>query len=146
MPSIVSDSASEIISKLRYPLILYAVNPFSSEGPKIAKNKSALYRAMKSLGMNYKFPVCALPLQGSISSFKSFFGKCEKEDQSKQIAQSLYKVFKIPISKVIVQQIENTTYLCGLQSLKKHDLSHGDLARISKEVRQIYEQGDNLVG
>ena len=62
------------------PVVVFAVNPFIYEGYKVAKNKSALYRAMKSLGMNYKFTVCAQPLKGEMFTVKSFFGKMPNGD------------------------------------------------------------------
>ena len=59
MPFLVTDSVKKIMAELKLPVVVFAVNPFIYEGYQIAKNKSALYRAMKSLGMNYKFTVCA---------------------------------------------------------------------------------------
>ena len=75
LPSLVTDSVKKIITELGFPVILFAVNPFIYDGFKIAHNKSALYRGMKSLGMNYKFAVCAQPLKGELLTVKSFFGK-----------------------------------------------------------------------
>ena len=64
LPFLVTDSVKKITNELGFPVILFAVNPFIYDGYKLAHNKSALYRAMKSLGMNYKFAVCAQPLKG----------------------------------------------------------------------------------
>jgi hypothetical protein len=71
---IVTDSVKKIINELNFPVVIFAVNPFIYNGYKTARNKSALYRAMKSLGMNYKFAVCAQPLKGVMLSVKAFFG------------------------------------------------------------------------
>ena len=75
LPFLVTDSVKKITNELGFPVIVFAVNPFIYDGYKVANNKSALYRAMKSLGMNYKFAVCAQPLKGELFAVKSFFGK-----------------------------------------------------------------------
>jgi hypothetical protein len=61
LPSVVTDSVKKIVTEIGFPVMLVAVNQFIYDGYKIAQNKSALYRAMKSL-YNYKFAVCAQPL------------------------------------------------------------------------------------
>ena len=66
MPFLVTDSIKKITIELGFPVVLFAVNPFIYDGYKTAQNKSGLYRAMKSLGMNYKFAVCAQPLKGEL--------------------------------------------------------------------------------
>ena len=65
IPFLVTDNVKKIIDEVGLPVVVFAVNPFIYQGYQIAKNKSALYRAMKSLGMNYKFTVCAQPLKAS---------------------------------------------------------------------------------
>ncbi|XES76897.1 MAG: RimK-like ATPgrasp N-terminal domain-containing protein [Candidatus Bathyarchaeia archaeon] len=143
LPFIVTDLVTKIAAELGFPLVLFAVNPFIHEGYKTANNKSALYRAVKSLGMNYKFAVCAQPLKGQIVTIKSFFGKCPDQDQQTQrISQQVYDLFKIPLCKLHVQKTPDNTYLCGLQALDKEELSKQDIERISKEVSLLLEQGE----
>lgn len=137
IPYIVTDSAKQITSQFNFPVVVFAVNPFSFDGYKIAKNRSALYRAIKSLGMNYKFDVCVQPLRGKMLSFKSIFGKCDLEEEVKKISAKVYEVFKIPICKLHVQRTENGVYLCGLQPLRKEEISPQDLRTISKEVLEF---------
>ena len=97
LPFLVTDSVKKIMTELGLPVVVFAVNPFIYEGYQIAKNKSALYRAMKSLGMNYKFTVCAQPLIGEMSTVKSFFGKCQLADeQISALTEKVYELFKIP--------------------------------------------------
>ncbi|MEM3695998.1 MAG: RimK-like ATPgrasp N-terminal domain-containing protein [Candidatus Bathyarchaeia archaeon] len=145
IPYIVTDSVKQIISQLNFPVVVFAVNPFSFDGYKIARNRSALYRAMKSLGMNYKFDVCVQPLRGVMLSFKSIFGKCDLEEDVQRIAAKVYEVFKIPICKLHVQRTENGVYLCGLQPLKREEISSQDLRMISAEVSRIFNNGDHLI-
>jgi hypothetical protein len=129
--------------EIGFPVILFAVNPFIYDGFKIAQNKSALYRGMKSLGMNYKFAVCAQPLKGELLTVKSFFGKITSaEPETEAIAKKVYETFKIPVCKLHIQKTVNKAYLCGLQPVEKEELSEQDLQTISKEVLLISEQGE----
>ena len=145
-PFIVTGSVKQIIAELGFPVVLFAVNPFSYDGFKIAKNRSALYRAVKSLEMNYKFAVCAQPLKGTMVSFKSIFGKCEMGKELREISEKVYEVFKIPICKLHVQRVEKEAYLCGLQPLKKEELLPNDLKTINEEIWQISKNGEHIVG
>ena len=143
LPSLVTDSVKKIMTELGFPVLLFAVNPFIYDGFKIAQNKSALYRAMKSLGMNYKFAVCAQPLKGELLTVKSFFGKVARaEPQTELIAKKVYETFKIPVCKLHIQKTVDKAYLCGLQPVGKEELSREDLQTISKEVLLISEQGE----
>jgi len=145
LPFVVTDSVKKIMVELKLPVVVFAVNPFIYEGYQVAKNKSALYRSLKSLGMNYKFTVCAQPLTGEMFTVKSFFGKCRLEDdQISAITEKVYELFKIPICKLHVQKTEGKSFLCGLEPLKENDLSKSDLELISKEIMLISQQGEHL--
>jgi hypothetical protein len=145
LPFLVTDSVKKITSELNLPVVVFAVNPFIYEGYMIAKNKSALYRAMKSLGMNYKFTICAQPLVGEMVSVKSVFGKCQLEDdQISALSEKVYELFKIPICKLHVQKTKEKAFLCGLEPLKENELAKKDLELISKEIMLISQQGEHL--
>lgn len=143
---LVTSSVKQIMSGVGFPVVVFAVNPFSFNGYKTAKNKSALYRAVKSLGMNYKFAVCAQPLRGEMVSFKSIFGKCPQDERLSEISRKVYETFRIPICKLHAQLVEGKALLCGLQPLKKEEISQADLQLISEEVARLSIQGDHLVG
>jgi hypothetical protein len=143
LPSLVTDSVKKIITELGFPVMLTAVNPFIYDGYKTAQNKSALYRAMKSLGMNYKFAVCAQPLKGELFTVKSFFGKAQTMDTpSQEIAKKVYETFRLPVCKLHIQIALDKAYLCGLQPVGKEELSEQDLQLISNNVSLISEQGE----
>ena len=143
LPFLVTDSVKKITNTIGFPVILFAVNPFIYDGFKLANNRSSLYRAMKSLGMNYKFAVCAQPLKGELFSVKSFFGKTiNHEPQTERIAEKVYDTFKIPLCKLHIQKTVEKAYLCGLQPVSREELSEQDLQIISKEVSLISEQGE----
>jgi len=146
LPYIVTDSVKQIISQFDFPVVVFAVNPFSYDGFRIAKNRSALYRAVKSLGISYKFAVCAQPLIGEMISFKSIFGKCDQAEVIKEISRKVYTVFKIPICKLHVQRVEEKAYLCGVQPLKREELLPADLRMISEEIFQISKNGEFFIG
>ncbi len=146
LPFLVTDSVKKIAAELGFPVVVFAVNPFIHDGFKTANNTSALYRAMKSLGMNYKFAVCAQPLKGEIVTFKSLFGKCSEQDQKTQrISQKVYEIFNIPVCKLHVQKTPDKAFLCGLEPVNKEELTDQDLKAISKEVTLISEQGELFV-
>ncbi|MGD6850872.1 MAG: RimK-like ATPgrasp N-terminal domain-containing protein [Candidatus Bathyarchaeia archaeon] len=145
IPFLVTDNVKKIMDTLGFPLVVFAVNPFIHEGYQIAKNRSALYRAMKSLGMNYKFAVCAQPLKGKLLSIKSVFGKTETADEEiNALSQRVYELFKIPLCKLHVQKAEDKALLCGLEHLKQTELSKTDLELISKEILLISQQGEHI--
>lgn len=146
MPYLVTSSVKQIIFELGFPIVVFAVNPFSYDGYRVAKNRSALYRAVKSLSMNYKFDVCAQPLKGEMISFKSIFGKCELEKNVREISERVYEVFKVPICKLHVQLIADKACLCGLQPLKNEELNPSDFRIISEEISQISKNGEPIVG
>jgi hypothetical protein len=146
LPFIVTDSIKKIIAALGFPVVVYAINPFIHDGYKTANNRTALYRAVKSLGMNYKFAICAQPLEGEMHSFKSFFGKCSEETEIQNIAEKVYKFFQIPICKLHVQKVNGKAYLSALQPLSQTELASNDLNTISQEVSLISQQGDNVSG
>ncbi|MEM2105663.1 MAG: RimK-like ATPgrasp N-terminal domain-containing protein [Candidatus Bathyarchaeia archaeon] len=146
MPFVVTDSVKQIMASFEFPIVVFAVNPFSFEGFKTAKNRNALYKAVKSLSMNYKFAVCVQPLLGEIISFKSIFGKCEVKEQAQKIAEKVYNLFRIPLCKLHVQLVGEKAFLCGLQQIRKDELAPLDLHLLCGEVSRFLEDGERLVG
>ena len=145
LPMIVTDSVKKIITEIGFPVLLFAVNPFIYDGYKVANNRTALYRAVKSLGMNYKFAVCAQPIKGTLLAVKTYFGKTIDQDaEIRKIASTVYEVFKIPICKLYIQKTVDKAYLCGLQGVAKEELSEKDVQVISREVLLISEQGEHF--
>ncbi len=142
MPYLVTDSVKQIMAEFSFPIVVFAVNPFSFNGFQTAKNRTALYRAVKSLGMNYRYAVCAQPLRGGMVSVKSFFGECAHEDYNvKEIAKKVYETFKIPVCKLHIQRFDGKAYLCGLQPLKIDEITLSDANMISKIVSRVSGKG-----
>ncbi len=137
LPSLTTGSVKQILEETKFPIVLFAVNPFMYDGYKIAKNRSALYRAVRSLGMNYKFAVCVQPLVGEMTSFKSIFGKCTQDETLRRISERVYEIFKIPICKLHVQFTDEETYLCGLQPLHREEILTYDVKVICEQVSEM---------
>ena len=147
LPFLATDSVKKIASEQGFPVAVFAVNPFIYDGYKTARNKSALYRAVKSLSMNYKFAVCSQPLKGEMVSVKTFLGTTEQDDTEIQyVTKKVYELFKIPVCRLHIQKVEEKAYLCGLQPVRKDELSPSDLKQISREVMLLSEQGERFSG
>jgi hypothetical protein len=146
LPYLVTGSVKKIISELGFPLVVFAVNPFCYDGYSVAQNRSALYRVVRSLSMNYKFAVCAQPFKGEMVSFKSVFGKCELEGEVANISMRVYEVFQLPICKLHVQKVGKEAYLCGLQPLRIGEVLPADLEIVGEEVSRMSRKGEHLVG
>ena len=146
LPYLVTGSVKKIVLELGFPIVVFAVNPFCYDGYSMAQNKSALYRAVRSLSMNYKFAVCAQPLKGEMVSFKSVFGKCGMEGEVANISMKVYEAFQLPMCKLHVQKVGKEAYLCGLQPLKMAEVLPADLEMIDEEVSRMGRKGEHLVG
>ncbi|MEM2568234.1 MAG: RimK-like ATPgrasp N-terminal domain-containing protein, partial [Candidatus Bathyarchaeia archaeon] len=143
MPYLVTDSVKQIMAEFGFPIVVFAANPFSFNGFKTARNRTALYRAVKSLSMNYRYAVCAQPLCGEIISVKAFFGECTCEDNNvKEIAKKVHENFKIPVCKLHLQRFAGKAYLCGLQPLKIGEITPLDIDIISKIVSRVSGKDD----
>ena len=142
MPHLVTDSVKQIMAEFNFPVVVFAVNPFSFNGFQTAKNRAALYRAVKSLSMNYRYAVCAQPSRSEILQVKSFFGECSIEDDGvREIAEKVYETFKIPVCKLLLQRFDGEAYLCGLQPLKLEEILPSDVDMISKIVSRFSGKG-----
>lgn len=143
LPYLVTDSVKQIMTEFAFPVVVFAVNPFSFKGFKIAHNRSSLYRAVKSLSMNYRYAVCVQPLYGKMASYKVFFGKCDVDDGGivDEISRKVYKTFNIPLCKLHIQHVGGEAYLCGFQALGMEEISPSDSKVISSEIMEISEKG-----
>ena len=101
---------------------------------------------MKSLGMNYKFAVCAQPLKGEIFTVKSFLRQMQqmKIHRHRKSRKKFMNSSKFQSANFTFKKHEDKAYLCGLQPVSKEELSEQDLQMISKEVLLISEQGEHF--
>jgi hypothetical protein len=144
VPYLVTDSVKQIISEFSFPVVLFPVNPFSFNTLKTAKNRSALYRVFKSLSMTYKYAVCAQPLMGELVSFKSIFGKCESDAETRKISEKVYEQFKIPICRLYVQRVKGESFLSAFHPLQMEEILPVDVKAVSEIVFQALKKGEPL--
>ncbi|MEM2101894.1 MAG: RimK-like ATPgrasp N-terminal domain-containing protein [Candidatus Bathyarchaeia archaeon] len=142
LPYMVTDSAQQLIKKFGFPMVIFAVNPFSNGGYRIANNETALYRALKSFGLNHKFTVCAQTFRGKMVSVKAVFGKSGCHGLPEEISKRFYEVFKLPICRLHIQECDGKAYLCGIQKIEVEELTPVDLKLISEEIAQISKIGE----
>jgi hypothetical protein len=126
VPSLVTDSAMDAISKFDLPLIVFPLKPFPSCGFNIVYSKSGLEIVMKRLTMNRRYTVCVEPLRGQLASFKSVFGtpipievNISCDDSVRNLAQRLFDEFRVPLFKFFVQREGDRIYLCGIDPLNR---------------------------
>jgi len=143
MPFILTDSVKRIMAEFAFPIVIFPVNPFMFDFFRVAGNRAALYRAVKSLSMNYRYAVCAQPLLGELMSINSFFGECNCEyNKVKAVAKKVYETFNIPICKLHIQRFNGNAYLCGLQPVKLEEIQPGDVDLLSKIVSRFSGKDD----
>jgi hypothetical protein len=95
---LVTSVRSEIVA----PVVLFAVNPFTNNSMKVVNSGSRLPGMIKRMSMDARFPVSLHPLTGKVVEIIQMFGESTNEETSR-FAEKFYKVFNIPICKLIVQ-------------------------------------------
>lgn len=135
-PHLVTDSVNDITSEFNFPVVVFPVISFSHVNFKVAQTKSSLYRIVKSLSMNYRYPVCAQPFSGEIVSFKSVFGESDLKE-AWELAEGFYEEFKVPICRLYAQKIENRLCLCGAGPMNIEELDSFDLRLISERIAML---------
>jgi hypothetical protein len=119
--------------EVEFPMVLFPLHPSSNGGYKIVQSEGSLYRAVRSLGMNQKYPVCAENLFGRLTSVKSLLGSAEDPKVS-VLASSVYEEFKIPVCRLILQILNDEPYLCSLTPLHQEELNAEDLRILSERI------------
>jgi len=132
-PYVVSDNVKDIMFEVDFPMIIFPLHPTSNGGYKVVHSEGSLYRAVKSLGMNQKYPVCAENLFGRLVSVKSLLGSVGDPIVA-EMAAKVYEEFKLPVCRLIVQVVERKPYLCSLASLHSEELTPEDLQVLSERI------------
>jgi len=135
-PHIVSDNVKDIEFETNLPMLIFPLNPFSNGGFKIVHSEGSLYRAMRGLGMNGKYPVCAEHLLGPLESTKSLLGRSENPSLD-EIVKVVYAEFRLPIFHLLAQIVDGEPYLCNLMPVHPDQLSTSDLHILSSRVEDV---------
>jgi len=132
----VTDKVNKIVKRLRFPLVLFPVNPVSYDIFRTVRSREELAEAMRSLGMNFRYPVSAQALTGDIQAVKSIFGSV-KVTAAESLAKSCYEEFALPICKLYVQRTRKKCLLSGMAPLRRNDLKPSDLQVVAEKIEEM---------
>lgn len=133
-PHLETNNIDEIVGKLDFPLIIFPLNPFSYDIHRIVNTEEELFRSVKSLGMNFRYPVSAQSLMGRIHAVKSVLGSAQPREMS-SVVRECYEEFRIPLCKLYIQREGENCYLCSMSPLKLGDLKPSDLQTIKEKIK-----------
>jgi hypothetical protein len=125
-PYIVSDNVRDIMFEMDFPMVLFPLHPASDGTYKVVNSEGTLYRTVKSMGMNQKYPVCAENLFGRLVSVKSFLGAVDDPLVAK-VAERVYEEFRLPVCRLHLQVLDGEAYLCGLSPIRPEELTQREL-------------------
>jgi hypothetical protein len=79
---------------------------------------------------------------GELVSFKSIFGKCELDAETRKISEKVYEQFKIPICRLHVQRVKGESFLSAFHPLKMEEIQPVDIETLSEIVFQASKKGE----
>jgi len=113
-----------------YPALCFAVNPYTCNSVTHVKTESQMYRTLKSLSVNNRYPVSVQPLVGEVKEAVQVFGETDVPE-ARSIARKFYETFRIPIGKLIVQMADGEAKLCHFEPATKKEV---DWALVREKV------------
>lgn len=116
-----------------YPALCFAVNPYTCNSVTQVKTESQLYRTLKSLSVNNRYPVSVQPLVGEVKEAVQVFGETDVPE-ARSIAKKFYETFRIPIGKLIVQMVDGEAKLCHFEPTTKKEV---DWALVRDKVHAV---------
>lgn len=127
---------TKAMDDLNTPVMMFAVNPFTNNSMKIVSSSSKLEEMIKKMSMNARFPVSLHPVKGEVHEIVQMFGE-STSDETSEFTEKFYKIFNIPICKLIVQ-IEDGNVIpnhCepALKNEVKWDIVHEKLHEIKRK-------------
>lgn len=135
-PYFVTNDVKDMEFEFDFPMVVFPVNPFSHDTYRIVRSEGSLYRATRSLGIDYHFPVCVEPLLGEVQTVKTIFGSAECEEVS-GISEQFYKEFRIPFCKLYIQRVGENSYLSGASRLRDKEVDANDLQLATRKIGEI---------
>lgn len=106
------------------PALLFAVNPYTCNSVTQVKSESMMYKTMKSLSMNNRYPVSIQPLLGEVREAVQVFGETDVPEAA-GIARKFYDALHIPIGKLIIQIVDGKARLCHYEPAEKNEVDWG---------------------
>jgi len=133
---ITTDNIEEILGRIEFPIILFPLNPFSYDTYRITKSEEELFEGMKSLGMNFRYPLSAQSFTGELKEMKTIFGYTEMEGYN-SIATKFFEEFRIPLIKLYIQADGKKHYLSAAAPLKQSDLENWVIKTIEEKIEEL---------
>ena len=115
------------------PALMFAVNPYTCNSVTQVKSESQLYRTIKSLSVNNRYPVSVQPLVGEVREAVQVFGETDAPE-AKGIARRFYETFHVPIGKLIIQIVDGEAKLCHFEPVAKKEV---DWALVKEKVGAV---------
>ena len=106
------------------PALLFAVNPYTCNSVTQVNSESQMYKTIKSLSVNNRYPVSMQPLVGDVREAVQIFGETDVVE-AKGIARRFYETFHIPIGKLIVQIVDGEAKLCHFEPATRKEVNWG---------------------
>ena len=118
------------------PAMLFAVNPFTNNSMKIVRSSSKLPEIIKKMSMNARFPVSLHPVSGEVHEIVQMFGE-STDDETSEFTRKFYKIFNIPICKLIVQIDDGNVILNHCEPATKKEVEWDVVSEKVHELRKL---------
>ncbi|GFO96414.1 hypothetical protein ig2599ANME_0603 [groundwater metagenome] len=112
---------TKAMDDLNTPVMLFAVNPFTNNSMKIVRSSSKLEEMIKKMSMNARFPVSLHPVKGEVCEIVQMFGE-STSDETSAFTEKFFKIFNIPICKLIVQIEDGNVILSHCEPALKNEV------------------------
>ena len=119
---------------MRLPALCFAVNPYTCNSVTKVKSESKMFRTMKSLSMNNRYPVSVQPLVGDVVEAVETFGDTDVPE-AKGIARKFFDEFKIPIGKLILQIVGGKARLSHFEPVLRKEVDWGLVRERAHKLR-----------
>ncbi len=120
------------------PVMLFAVNPFTNNSMKIVKSDRMLPGMIKKMSMDARFPVSLHPVEGEVHEIIQMFGESTSYETS-EFAKRFFKIFNIPICKLIVQIDDGNVILSHCEPALKKEVKWDIVHEKMRELKRKYQ-------
>lgn len=120
---------------LNTPVMMFAVNPFTNNSMKIVSSSSKLEEMIKKMSMNARFPVSLHPVKGEVHEIVQMFGE-STSDETSEFTEKFYKIFNIPICKLIVQIEDENVILNHCEPALKNEVKWDIVYEKLQEIKR----------
>lgn len=104
---------------------------------KVIKSGGRLSEMIKKMSMGARFPVSLHPVTGEIKEIIQMFGD-SSDDETREFTEKFFKIFNIPICKLVVQIDDGRVILNHCEPAAKKEVKW-DI--VHDRVREIKQRG-----